>query len=82
MSVSLHWYKPPSARKSLGSSGYPLKGILADRYGNHDGSCHEEFTLNSDDIPFIEGLAAAGVDGAGKLLKDLRAHGSLECDLS
>ena len=64
MSVSMYWYKPPTERGALGSSGYPLKGIFAKRYGNYDGSMHEEFTLGERDIEFIQGLVAAEVKGA------------------
>ena len=78
MSVSMYWYKPPTERKALGSSGYPLKGIFAKRYGQYDGSMHEEFTLGERDLEFIEGLVAADIDGAQQLLDDLQKYGTLE----
>lgn len=82
MSLNLHWYKPPTERKALGSAYHPLKGILAQRYGERDGSCHEEFTLGERDIPFLEGLAAGEIKDADKLLADLRKYGTLELDIS
>lgn len=82
MSVNLHWYRPPTERKALGSGGMSLKYILAQRYHEGDGSTHAEFTLSAKDIPFIEGLVAAGVEDSKKLLTDLRQYGTLDVDFS
>lgn len=79
MSVNMYWYKPPSERKELGSA-YDLKWPIARRYGNHDGSCCEEFSLNEGDIPFLEGLEASGKYGEAitQLIADIRKYGSVE----
>ena len=82
MSFNLHWYKPPTERKPLGSSYHPLKGILASAYGVYDGSCKEEFTLNESDVPYLRGLADAGIEDAARLLADLIKYKSLEVDIS
>jgi len=78
MSVSMYWFKAPDARRELGSTGYPLKGILAKRYGQYDGSCHEDFVLNKTDLEYIRGLSDAGIEDATKLLSDLENYGSVE----
>ena len=78
MSVSLNWYKPPTERKSLGSCGTRLKYILAEHFGQTDGSLHSEFALSTGAIPFVQGLVAAGVEDADKLLKDLQKYRSLD----
>lgn len=80
MSVSMYWYKPPTERGALGSSGYPLKGILAKRYGQYDGSMHEDFILNKTDLEYVRGLADAGIEYADQLLQDLEKYGTLEVE--
>jgi len=79
MSVSMYWYKPPSGRKELGSS-YDLKWPLAKRYGQYDGSMHENFTLDEEDIPFLEGLEASGnyPEALPLLIADIHVYGSVE----
>lgn len=80
MSVSMYWYKPPSERKELGSS-YDLKWPIARRYGQYDGSCHENFMLDGDSIPFLEGLEASEkYPGVEKLIGDIRKYGSVEVE--
>lgn len=81
MSVSMYWYKPPTEQRELGSVGCPLKNILARRYGNHDGSCCENFTLGPGDLLFMEGLTAAGIEGAEQMFRDLEKYGILEVEL-
>ena len=82
MNFNLHWYKPPTERKALGSASLPLKGILAQAYGMYDGSCKEEFTLDESDVPYLRGLADAGIEDAARLLADLIKYKSLEVDIS
>lgn len=74
MSFTMNWYKPPAEPELLGGSGQPLKGLLASRYANLDGSCKEEFALLEDCVPYLEGLADAGIVGARALLADLVKH--------
>ena len=80
MSVSMYWYKPPSARKELGSS-YDIKWPIAKRWGQMDGSCHENFMLDESAVPFLEGLLASGhYPDAEKLIEDIRKYGSVEVE--
>jgi len=80
MSVSMYWYKPPSERKQLGSS-YNLKWPLAKRYGHYDGSCHENFTLCSEDVPFLAGIEATGnYPEVKRLIEDIEKYGSVEVE--
>jgi hypothetical protein len=80
VSVSMYWYKPPSERKELGSS-YNLKWPIAKRYGQHDGSCHEEFNLSTDDIPFLEGLELGGnYPEISDLIKAIKQYGSVDVE--
>ena len=80
MSVSMHWYKPPSEKKELGSS-YDLKWPLAKRYGQYDGSCHENFTLGEGDVLFLMGLEASGkYPIVTSLIADIQKYGSVEVE--
>lgn len=80
MSVSMYWYKPPSERKELGSS-YDLKRPIARRYGQHDGSCHENFVLDEESIPFLEGLEASDrYPDVTELIAHIREYGSVEVE--
>lgn len=80
MSVSMYWYKPPSERKELGSS-YDLKWPIAKRYGQYDGSCHEEFTLGKNDLDFLAGvLASDKYPEAKRLIEDINRYGSVEVE--
>ena len=80
MSVSMYWYKPPSEKKELGSS-YGLKWPLAERYGQHDGSCYENFILGENDLPFLEGIEAASkYPEVTNLIADIRRYGSVEVE--
>ncbi len=80
MSVSMYWYKPPSERKELGST-YDMKWPIAKRYGQMDGSCHEDFMLDERAIPFLEGLLASGkYPDAEKLIEDIQKYGSVQVE--
>lgn len=83
MSVSMYWYKPATARKELGCS-YDLKWALAKRYAEHDGSCHEAFTLTREAIPYLQGIAAAAGDdiagAANRMIADIEKYGSIDVE--
>ncbi len=82
MSMSLTWFKPPSEKEELGSN-YDIKWPLAKRYGEHDGSCHEQFDLTEDDLPFLEGLLASDkYPAAEKMIADIRRYGAISVEIS
>ena len=77
MSSSLYWQpvfeRDPNKERV---SGQPLKGILAKRFCDHDGSLgYGEGTFRRKDIPYIRGLVDCGIEDADSLLKDLEEFG-------
>lgn len=83
MSNSLYWYKPPSEKQELGGAGHPLKGILARRFYDNDGSlvCGKATISLDRDGDFLRGLVAGDISGAQKLLEDLERYGSVEIEI-
>lgn len=80
MSVTMYWYKPPSERECLGAD-YDLKWPLAKRFGQYDGSCHEHFTLDENDLPFLEGLEASDkYPAVSDLISSIKHYGSVEVE--
>jgi len=54
---------------------YPLKKTLSRKLWDTDGSIGGgEATMTVADIPYLEGLRDAGVDGASELIEILRKH--------
>lgn len=79
MSTTLYWKKVPKKECNLGHEKHPLKGILAKKYYDHDGSlngCEKILTLSKDG-EFIEALMFAGIEGAKNLYDDLKKYGEL-----
>jgi hypothetical protein len=75
MSVRLYIQPVITSNKSF---THPLKGIIARRYFDQDGSLSSsKRVLERKDIPFLEGLVAADVEDADELLSELNEHGSL-----
>lgn len=61
MSFDLHWRPMPRSFEDV-EGAYQLKWALANRFGDHDGSCKEDFgVLHEDLVPWLEGVR----DGAG-----------------
>lgn len=77
MSSSLYWqpvFERDPNKERVADCG--LKSILAKRFSDHDGSlCHGEGILRRKDIPYLRGLADAGVDSAAEMLQDLEEFG-------
>jgi hypothetical protein len=69
VSSNLYWRQaePPPPSNLL---PYGLKKAISQRFWSHDGSLHgEEVLITIDDMPYFEGLADAGVDGAASLVE-------------
>lgn len=74
MSSTLHWRPTPPTLPPTGASS-DLKHPLTKRYRlQYD----EPYQLNSDDLPYLEGLRDAGMGDAATLIADIRDHGSVE----
>jgi hypothetical protein len=71
MSTNLYW-RPISAGQQLPGQ---LKPFLAKRLWNSDGSIsQEDIVVDSELIPYLEGLADAGVEGAHQLIGAIQRH--------
>ena len=80
MSSTLYWRRATPVPPDDGHAKQPLKGILAQRLWDPDADgslCYEEREIGTEEIPFLEGLVAAGINEAGELLASLREHGRL-----
>ena len=77
MSYVLNWYRPPAEPSIIDGCRHPLKGILAQRYTDTDGSLRQEFILTNGEAAYVQGLVDAGVEGAASLLDALTQYGSL-----
>lgn len=75
MSQSLYW-RPAKPRKE---SSLPdtLKLILKKRYETLD-CANENDVLDAGALPYLEGLADAGVDGAKELIAAIKRHEQVE----
>ena len=75
MSTDLYWMPSPKESPPPEVLDTDLKRILARRLWNHDGSLHGEAReVTSALIPYLEGLADGGVDGAAELIAAIREH--------
>lgn len=76
MSSNLMW-RPARPPKS-GSLPKDLKFKISKRLWGTDGSCGDgEATVTESDIPYLEGLADAGISGAAELIELIRKHGEV-----
>lgn len=81
MSTDLYWKPAPvvpeGARLPIALK-YPLARLLWD----HDGSLHGEPCIigvrNTHVVGFLDGLAAAGVEGAAELAEAITKYGNVE----
>jgi hypothetical protein len=62
------YYQPVTHGSTAGGS--ILRDAICDRYG-HEGE------LDTGAVEFLDGLAAAGVEGAAKLIAAIEKHGRL-----
>ncbi len=78
MSTDL-WYRPvPKDQPPAETLPYPLKRAIARRYWDHDGTlCGDELEFTAADVPYLEGLADGGVEGARELIGAIREHGAV-----
>lgn len=74
MSRTLYW-RPGTVRPRNELPG-DLKRAIAHYYWGHDGSARDgdQCQLTEEDIPYLEGLARKGVDGATDLIAAIREH--------
>ena len=68
MSCSLYW-RPVHDRRSVGGS--QLRDAIREE-------CGWQGRLDAESLPFLRGLAAAGVDGARELIEAIEKHGMIE----
>lgn len=61
-----------------GTLSEDLKRILARKYLDHDGSLSGTAVLDNTELPYLEGLADAGITSAAKLVKLIKKHGAIE----
>lgn len=85
MSTSLHWRPVPKEKKDS-YLGYQLKFHIAEKLWGHDGSLNSEWEeVDSDWIPFLEGIASAGekelAGEAEKLIELIKKHGAVQLSL-
>lgn len=73
MSCSLRW-RPIGDYDLIGGSA--LRDALRDEFGPFP------FRLGRDAIPFLRGLRAAKVEGAGELIDLIEKHDDVEMDVS
>lgn len=75
MSSTLMWR--PSSRESY-DLPLDLKEVVSRKLWNTDGSCGgAEVTVNSDLIPYLEGIRDAGINGAQELIDAINQHGDV-----
>lgn len=79
MSTSLYWRPAPKDVPPADTLPSELKKALARRYWDHDGSMWaDEREFDSADVPYLEGLRDAGLDGAAELIAAIKKHGRVE----
>lgn len=78
MSSTLYWRPAPKDVPAPRDLPTGLKWALARRLWGHDGSLNgDEIELDEAIVPYLEGLADGGVEGAADLIAALRAHGTV-----
>lgn len=78
MSSSMYWRPAPKEEPPAHDLPYELKHTVAQRFWNHDGTLHgDDHQLGKDDLPYLEGLADAGIDGARELIEAIKQHDSV-----
>jgi len=80
MSTSLYWTPAPRDVPPAEGLPYELKKAIAQRLWGHDGSVYGEkveLSRATAIIPYLEGLADAGVDGAAELIRAINTHDSV-----
>lgn len=76
MSTCLYWRPEPPPSGTLPDA---LKYELARRIWDSDGSVGQDaVTLDEESIPYLEGLAECGIDGASELTDAVRQHGRVQ----
>lgn len=74
----MYWRPAPKEEPPAHDLPYELKRAVAQRFWGHDGTLHaDDHLLSKEDVPYLEGLADAGVDGATELIEAIRQHGRL-----
>ena len=69
MSCTLYW--KPVSKKEYQVGDFQLRDILEKRYGYPS-------NLNYSDIPYLEALVDAQVEGADELIEAIRKHDKIE----
>lgn len=81
MSTSLY-YKPHIDPELGEALSFELKKAIAPRYYDHDGSLGGGwYVLDEGEIPFLEGLLAAGIEDAKVLIDAIRQYETIEIAL-
>lgn len=79
MSTDLYWRPAPKDVPSGEDLPYALKKALARRLWGHDGSLRGgHIEVGKEIVPYLEGLADGGVEGAAQLINLIRAHDVVE----
>jgi hypothetical protein len=74
MSSDLMW-RPVSEGEALPKT---LKFALSKKLWGTDGTCGDgDVVVDSNLIPYLEGLRDAGIDGADRLIKLIETHGAV-----
>lgn len=77
MSASLHWR--PVAREPHPTLPYALRRVLGTKlWGEGEFGVNSPVEVGKSLLPYLEGLADAGVDGAAELVAIIRQHGVVE----
>lgn len=78
MSTNLYWLPVPKDPPKPRELPTTLKKKISQRFWGHDGSLHgNEIELDGNYVPYLEGLADAGIEGADDLVAAIVAHGAV-----
>lgn len=78
MSFGLYYRPVPKEIPPAIDLPVDLKYPLARRFLGHDGSLRGEMTVTREHIPYLEGLADGGTEGAAELIAAVREHEAVE----
>ncbi len=80
--MSTDLYYRPFIRKDGKDLSYELKKAIAPKYYDHDGSLGGNWlVLDSDEIPYLEGIRDGGIKDAQELIDAINKYGAVEIAL-
>lgn len=79
MSNDLYWRPAPKDLPPARSLPHGLKARLARRlWGEDSPALGSTMDVDQHELPYLEGLADGGVDGAADLVDAIREHGTIQ----